>query len=579
MHTPLRRQAWALLTLLLAAIAVVTSCSSDAPTTVPGEPTAPSTATQAPAPTPAETPVPTPTPRPTPPPTAGPLAPVTRITINVSQPLGVATVTLGTLQRFSAAGLRPLERITVTHVGPSGPSPRKSLRRSTREGVITWQRALLDSQPGTWTAQLRGETGTRFDYTYTIAPLPLHTRSFLSNGTTFSVYDTPKASFFFYPEVSNGAAALVAQYHQLALNAILPALNAKLDDVIDYYLMPNLEKMTEEVKSGGATIGGYEAGVSLFRYQRSGIYIDMSSDPESMTHVVVHEMVHQITGRLEGNRQAPLWFIEGLADHLGHQAALPLMGDDERLWRRVLRQAGREAITASRWVDLNTLGDYDAWHKETDAKRIEQYYAESYATMDYIARTYGNAVLPGLFEKMADKPKDLDGIFKELFQIDSHELQARVRDDILKLDDFELRAKGLIDYTKAFFGVIDETQLIRERWNAYIRERESLPRATRAARVTQFLSDYRAMRQRLEALRPPGLANEGATVGADAFHSYESAMEAYIRFEQSNRRADLDAGNENLSRADNAFLAGQDLLIDTLTDNGIREPEVFEKRS
>ena len=579
MPTTRRRRAWLLLTLSLVAIAIITACGSDSPATVTEEPTASATATQGPTATPAETPTPAPTPRPTPPATAGPLTPVTRISINVSQPTGVASVTLGTLQRFSAAGLRPLERITITHIGPNGPSQRKSLRRSTRDGLITWQRALLDSQPGTWTAQLRGEAGTRFDYTYIIASLPLQTRSFASNGTTFSVYDTPRGSFFFYPEISNGAVALVAQYHQLALNTVLPALNAKLDDVIDFYLMPDLQRMVDEVKSGGATAGGYEAGVSLFRYQRSGIYIDMSSDPESMTHVVVHEMVHQITGRMEGNRQAPLWFIEGLADHLGHQAAVPVMGDDERIWKRVLRQAARNAITSSQWVDLNTLGEYDAWHKETDAKRIEQYYAESYATMDYIARTYGNAILPALFEKMADKPKDLDGIFTELFKIDSHEMQARVRDDILKLDDFELRAKGLIDYTKAFFGVIDETQLIRERWNAYIRERESLPRATRVARVTQFLSDYRAMRLRLEALTPPALASEGAAVAMDAFRAYETAMAAYIIFEQNNRRADLDAGNEGLSRADNGFLAGQDLLIDTLTDNGIREPEVFGKTS
>jgi hypothetical protein len=475
--------------------------------------------------------------------------------------------------------VRPLERITVTHVGPNGPSARKSLRRSTREGTITWQRSLLDNQPGTWTAQLRGEAGTRFDYSYTIAPLPLQTRSFLSNGTDFRAYDTPEAIFFFYPEIPNAAVALVAQYHQLALKAVLPALKAKLDDPIDLYLMPSLEKMIEEVKSGGADIGGYEAGVSLYGYKRPGIYIDVSSDPESMPHVVVHEMVHQITGRMEGNRQAPLWFIEGLADYLGHQAALPLMGDDERLWGRVMRKTAREAILASGWVDLNTIGAYDAWHKEADVKRIEVYYAESFATLDYIVRTYGSAILPGLFEKMADNPKDLDGTFKSLFQIDSHELQARVRDDLLKLNDYELRTKALIDFSKTFFGLIDESQFIRDRWIAYTRERDALPRATRVARVTQLLSEYRAMRLRFEAVPPPPSASEGAAVNIEAFRTFEAAMEAFIRFEQSGRRADLDAGNESLSRADNFFLASQDLLIDAMTDNGIREQEVFGKTS
>jgi|GEM_PF-6429709 len=569
MRSPYRRL-WTALPIVAIAALLVVSCGSDSGSPKPDTRTPRPTATLAPTATPAETPTPTPTPRPTPPPTAAALNPVTRIIISTTQPSGGATAALGTIQRFSATGLRPLERITITHVGPSGPSQRKHLRRSTRDGTITWQRSLLDNQPGTWTAQLRGEAGTRFDYTYTIAPLALQTRTFVSKGTEFHVYDTPMAGIFFYPEIPNASAVLVAQYHDLARRTILPALNTTLDDVIDFYLTPSVEKMLAEIRNGGATAGGYEAGVSLYRYERSGIYIDMSADPETMPHVVVHEMVHQITGRIEGSRQAPLWFIEGLADHLGHQAALPLMGDDESLWRRVMRKAAREGILASRWVDLNALGDYDAWHKETDTKRIEQYYAESYAAIDYIARTYGNGVLRQLLEKLADSPKDLDGVFRSLFQIDSHALQEQVRADLLKLDDFELRAKTLIDYAKAFFAIVEETQAVRDRWNAYIRERDALPRATRVARVTQFLSEYRALRVKLESLSFPGPAGEAAAIQLEGLRSLEAAMDSYIRFEQNGRQADLNTGNDSLGRGDNLHFAGQDLLVDALTDNNIQ---------
>jgi len=52
--------------------------------------------------------------------------------------------------------------------------------------------------------------------------------------------------------------------------------------------------MIREVSvGGGGMISGFEAGVSLYGFDRDGIYVDMNTPGDAVPHLVAHEMVHQ----------------------------------------------------------------------------------------------------------------------------------------------------------------------------------------------------------------------------------------------------------------------------------------------
>ena len=568
---------------VLAAAVTVAGCSSGSltPTESVVEPPPPSpTAVAATAPDTAipDTPTPLPTATPTPPPTVAPIEPVTIVR---ASPIGPGPTTpqayAGTVLTFAVAGLDPLESAAVFYVDPRGRVAGSLSVRADAGGEATWRRESLGDSPGDWSVQLRGENGTRLTVAYRLTELELPLEDVVSEGTSFSLYRTPEGRIFFDPAVPAAMAVLIAQDFSDGLSQVQLDLDYQLDGGLDFYLLPDNASLVREAEAGGAEeIAGFEAGLSLYAFPRSGIYLDVSGSPLlGMPHVVAHEVVHQIAARIEANRNAPLWFIEGVADFEGFKAGLARFPEQERQWRRQARNIVRDAVVAGDWIDLTTLGGYEVWQRGGQLERLNLMYSQAFVTVDYVARTYGDHTLRPLLEGLADSPTELDAVFQRLFAMSFAEFQQRVRSSVVELDTYEREIAALIDYARRLFAEEQVTRDIGRRWNGYLTRRLVLPRDERVEAMRRFSEEYRAMDARVQAITPPEKAVDVHDVLRSASAAFVRAANAFVVFEASGDGAAREAGNEALLEANFRFSAAQDLIVQLLEQSGVARGEVF----
>ncbi len=545
---------------------VVGACSPGgppSPTAGPeATPAATATATQTP-PAATATRAPTPAPTPTPPPTVAPIGRVAPIAIAaVISGDAPAKVLRGQQAQFTVAGFRPLERVTVQLISPGAAAGQPLVRRADEGGAIAWDWDTTQKDAGLWTVRLQGSAGTARSFTIDLAEAGLPITETISKGTTFMLYRTPEAHVYSYPVIARAALALIAQQYNEALATIQNDLAYTLRDRLDMYLVPDTDSLIKEVEAAGAGhIGGLEAGIALYGFPRSGIYIDLSGAPaETMPHVVAHELTHQFTARIEGSGSAPVWFVEGLCEYEGYKAALPQAGDAERHWRRAVRATARRAVQEQRWIDLAAIGDYPSWQQEASAARLEQMYAQAYVTVDYIARAYGEAVLRPLLERLAAAPGDLDGVFGQVLAISSAALQEQVRQSLSQLDDYERRIAGVTAYARAVFRMDATASAISDRWNLHLARRALLSRAQRVAAVSQVLDDYLRLQAEVNTLNTPEDAAQVQQALSSALAEYTRATQAFLRFESTGDQAQAAAGNASLMQADTLINAANDRL-------------------
>ncbi len=573
-------RAWtaAVVALALVATACATGADRPAPSTSTPVPATliPPRATVTPSP-PAATPTPAPAPEPPPPPTVAPIPRVARIAVSAAiSDDDARDIYRGAEVLFTVAGFKPAERIAVQIARLGESPPRPFFVRAGDDGSVTWDWPTGDDAPGLFGVRLQGGSGPARSFAFQVVELDLPATEFTSLGTLFSLYRTPEARIFSYPSIPRSLSALTAQRYREGLAIIEKDLRFTLSDGIDVYLAPDSNSLVKEVEAGGAKdVAGFEAGISLYGYPRSGVYIDVSGAPLSgLAHVVAHELVHQITARIEGPGGAPVWFIEGLAEVEGFKAGLNEAGDKERHWRRVTRNVVRRALRDEAWIDLATVGEYETWQKESALSRLELMYGQAYASVDYIARVYGDAVLRPLLERLAAAPKELDAVFAQVLGIPFAAFQERVRQSVGELDDYERRIESLIGYARAIFGLEAQAAQVSDRWNGYLLRRSSLSRAQRAAVLRPLLDDYLRLQAQLEALAPPAEAAQVHATYRASFAGYVRATQAFLRLESSGETEQAAVGNAALNEANALIEAARDRLTALLDDSGVGVREV-----
>ena len=465
----------------------------------------------------------------------------------------------------------------MTFEGPGVFFARPLLLRADSAGRLRWSRGSRGDRPGAWSVNAEGDLGSRRTLRYLLSELDLPLTSVVQGETLFNVYHIPESKLHFDPGVRNATVAMISQFYRDARRMILEDIGFAFEEPIDFFLLPEASSLQREVVAGGASGGsGFEAGVSLLNFARSGVYIDMSiPDLYGYAHIVAHELVHQITGRIEGSRRAPLWFIEGFADYYGHDVGLELVGDQELPWRRLTRAVARRAVEQDRWIDLATVSAYEVWLEETSLDRLERMYAESYVTADYVARTYGEAAIRPLLEALADRPDELDGVFLQLFNVSFSELQAGVREDVLRLDAYELELRAVAEYASAVFDILDGAEELSLQWNLYIVARPSLSVPERIARLQALQNSYRAFDADVAGMTPPDAAAGVHEVFVRLFPAFIEASEAFLELERGGGQDAIDRGNAALDDGNLFLQASRDLLVKLLADSRIAISEVF----
>ncbi|MBI3743179.1 MAG: hypothetical protein HY261_02705, partial [Chloroflexi bacterium] len=344
-------------------------------------------------------------------------------------------------------GFRPLEQVTVSYLGPAGIAS-TATARADATGTFALRRQTSKDSVGTWNLRLRGDAGTRRDVMYDLAELEIATERVVSEGTTYHRYRTPEANVYLDPALPAADAVVIAQFHRDAETIVLRDLDFQLNVSTDFYLVPNPEALAREVRAGGGDLAGYEAGLSLLNFKRAGVYLDMSSSPlPGFAHIVAHEFTHQVQGRIEGNRTSPTWFREGHAEYEGFKFGIAQSGDYERSVRRHARSIARKAALDNTWRPLESIGAFDVW-ETADTPTAELLYAEAFATVDYVARTFGEQALRPLLDGLADAPNDIDSVFRRLFNLTSLQLQDRVRQDVAAKDAYEQSIDALVAWAK-----------------------------------------------------------------------------------------------------------------------------------
>ena len=564
---------------LMAGLLIVAGCTTGKSGQTPvASPTAAPAATASPRPidtaSPAATPSPLPTPTLRPTPTPGPTA--TPLPQTVLRPAVADQVAYaGTELDFEVSGLKPLERADIFFNGPGGILATSLAVRADSQGRVGWTRDSTRDMTGPWEVLLRGDQDSASRLIYTLADAELPTETVTMGETTFLVYRTPEAVFHFEPGVRTAAVLRVAEIYLGTLSFGPEALDFTLQGSVDFFLVTSPVALRREIRAAGADGGsGLEAGVSLFGFPRSGIYIDMSSPLDTMPHVVAHEVSHQTTARIEGNRNAPHWLEEGIADYQGFAVASGIDPDHELQWRRLTRDAVRKAVQEGRWVDLESIAAPEAWYTETEFHRAELFYGEAYASVDFVAKTFGEQAMRPLMEALADRPDEADAVLRQLFSLSLAEFQVRVQESVLEKDVFELEIDGIIQYARAMFGVLDDERGASELWTLYVRERQFLPADQRIVRVLEVTERYQALLTRTEQAAVPEASREIQQNFLDAFFTYTEAFESFLSFEQGRQVEALNAGNLALETAAFTLGVARDRLVALLNEFGVSNREV-----
>ena len=569
----------------VALVLAVAACSSDgAVSPTPGDtpterPIAESSPTAAPAgdPTPGETPSATPTPHVTPPPTLAPVPVRGRIALSPESGERTSTSMLAGLDMdFNLSGFSPLEEFTVQYLGPNGERRSAGRGRADTLGEATWTKPTSRDAMGDWTAQVRGSGGSTATAEWTLVEMPMAAPVVASLEREFKLYHTPEARIYFDDAVFESQVAVMAQYFAESIGSIESALGQGLGP-IDVFLLPDGETLQQEIVAGGSPpSSGFESGIALLGGERPGIYVDMAAPFYSWRHVAAHEIVHFVVGAIEGDRRAPLWFVEGLADYLAHQVAVEQTGDHERQWARLVRGQGRRGVHLDQWIEFHTIGDYGAWNSERSLDRLKQMYGQSFAALGYVAAAYGEAAFVPLLRAVIEEPDDLNVPFRRILGVSFDEFQAAVREFLLTPTPFEAEMEAVGVYARAVFEIADEDRELAASWDLFLRfRRPSLDPEASAAEIMEFSDAFVALSARVEALEPPErLADVHAVLEVAFPHSVE-AMYAYARLETHPDTDLLAEANANLTQGALHMDAAEDLLVRALSAFGISEDEVL----
>lgn len=553
-------------------VAVLTSCiPAGKPSSPPADTTATSPAGLA-SPTaslsPAATPVPTVTPGPSP----------THLPSYVLQAAASPqTAFAGTQLTFEVAGLQPLERAQLTLSGPGDYSEAVATLRATREGRFSWHRDSTTDVPGEWVLRADGSLGTTAMIRYSLVELNLPLRAVVQGSTTFSLYLTERSAYYFDQGVPAASARRVADVTEASLATIPNLMAFGTNDHIDVYLVGSSEALKREVQAGGAQPGaGIEAGVSLYGHKRPGIYLDVSNDTTMLPHVTAHEISHQVTARMEGNRNIPHWLEEGLAEYFGHLVATGFEPKQELHWRRQFREFARIAVEKGIWVSLKDLASQIVWHNETDVYRGIQNYAQAFVTVDYVASTYGPAALRPMFDALTQGPDEVDSGIQTLFGKTSAEFERAVQDSLLKLDAHEREVEAIIAYSKHLFKVAAEEAPLNEEWDRYLAERAQLSRPQRITRLSELGARYASLAEQIEGSAPAALS-EPRLLYHEAFSEFANATRLLVSFERDGSNAKVDQANESLRRGSFVYGAATDHVTAVLNDYAIGIKDVEQE--
>ena len=565
--------------LALTAVLVLTACTSttsvEGPSPavaspLPATATATATVPASPTPIPTDTPTPRPTPQATVTPfliTDGLIGTVLTASADVQQAIAGPDIL------FSVGGFQPLEDLTVVFLNPRGFRVEVLSTRADLQGHAAWRRNSRFDAPGVWSSVANGAGGSTQVIRYQLTDLVLPSGP--ESPWEFELYSIPEADLHYDASLRPAIVALVAQFYRGSVGPIAQTLDFDFSEPLDVFLLPDSESLQREVQAGGADPGsGFEAGVSLFGFERSGIYIDTTGPVEGFAHVIAHELVHQITGRIEANRRAPLWFIEGMADYFGYTIARTIVGDEALPWRRYTRGVARDAVDNGGWIDLNTISAYEVWQSERDPSRLERMYAQSYATVDWLAQTYGEAVLRPLLEALADEPDDLDAVFQRIVSLDLAEVQQQAQAYAIDPDPYEREVAAIIGYARLMFQTLDEAQAVSEDWNRYVARRSTLPRGARISSLDAFRTTYAALDRQIDEAVAPERMSMVHEIFVQIFPFYLEAVDAFLLLEQGADDA-LENGNAAVQQGNFFLQAAQDHLIARVNDLAISQAEVF----
>ena len=576
---------------LLAVVAlIVAGCSNSsqnstpppAPTVftpVPTETAIAPTATDAPVPSPTPTespsPVPSLTPTPAATPTAGPtvtpLAPNAVLRASVDDQVAYAGLRLN----FEVTDLEPLEQVELLFTSPVGVIRRAPAVRADGNGTAAWTRDSTRDVTGVWSVLITGELGSVVQLRYTLKEAELPVQTVVLGETAFQVYRTPEAVYHFDVGVRSASVLQIGEIYRQTLSFSSEALVYDPQESLDFFLLPNPQALSRELTAAGASAGaGLEAGVSLFGFPRSGIFLDMASPIDTRPHVVAHEVSHQTTARIEGPRNAPHWFEEGLADHQGFQVALGIDREQELQWRRLTRQTAKRVVEEGRWIDLDLIANQDVWFMETDFSRAELFYAEAYATVDYVASAFGEQALRPLLEALADRPEEVDAVTRQLLGMGFADFQVEVQQSLLRQDDYEREVQGVIEYARVIREILDDEVASNGLWNRYVAERQALLQEERTERVAEVVEAYRALLTRVEETAVSDLTAETQTIFLSTFSSFLQGMEGFQRFELGGGNDALNEGNTGLEQADSLMAAARDGLVALLHQLAITDSEL-----
>ncbi len=558
---------------------VLTACSSGgSPSPAPAATAAPAPATLAPEPT--ATPAPTETPRPEatatpafiPGPTAAPIRRVSSILDTSIQRLDESgTGFVGTIIRFEIDGFEEFERLTLTFVRPDGGEIGPFFLRADRSGFAEWTRDTTGDPVGDWKIAFSSDLDRQGLIQYSLRDFSLPPASLQTNGPTFHVYHTPEVRVHFYPEIPTASVALVASHAREALTVILEDLGTTLDEVIDFYLVPDGATMIQEVAVGSAeSISGFEAGVSLHGFERDGIYLDMSTSIDAVPHLVAHELVHQVAARIGAQDRPPVWFVEGLAEFEANKAAVGDTSQTEVRWRMERRRVVRDAVEEGRLLDLGPIREIADLAMPDSEAELNVLYSQAFATVDLVGRTYGTLALKTLAQRLADQPTELDQVFQDLFALSFGEFQAQLEESIVTLEALELERDALARYAATMEVLVNEARAGSAAWNGFAAGRGNLSREERLATLNRLLAENRNLEARASAVAVPDVAGEAHRVFLDGFRAFSEALEEFRRLETVRSGGDAQQANNLLRRANTLIAVGNETLTLEINRLGVQ---------
>jgi hypothetical protein len=548
--------------IVLTAGLVLAACSSDGslsptPVTTAALESTPPTPTEA-APSPEATEIPVFIPGPT----AGPIDRVTTVLdASVQQVVASGTGFVGTSLRFVLDGFDSFEELTLVYVTPDGAQLGPFFLRADRSGAAEWTRDASGDLTGDWRIILATDLDRRRVFEYSLEAFTLPASSVQTDGPTFQVYHTPSVRIHFYPEISTASVALIASFAREALDAVLVDLDATLEGVIDFYLAPDNATMIREVNAGGAeSITGYEAGVSLFGFERDGIYLDMSTPFDAAPHLVTHEIVHQVAARIGAQDGPPVWFIEGLAEHEANKVAAGDTAEIEVRWRMDRRRVARQAIRDGKLHDLKPIHEIADLATPDSEAALNVFYSQAFAAIDLVSKTYGALALKTLTLRLVEQPAELDAVFQELFALSFDEFQANLELSIITLDQSELEREALQEYSARMGELVEEANAASIAWNAFAARRNSISPSERLNTLRRLLADNRDLEARASSLTTPVAAQEAQGLFFEGFASFSDALEEFLRLETISSGVNTQLANSLLGKANTLIAVANETL-------------------